>query len=160
MSLCTAEPSGEKILRAVPGDRDPHRPASQAEYIQVIVLHSLAGRKVIVTKSRSRPAYLIGSHGGAYAAAAHENAALYVSTCHSAGEGDRKIGVVIVGIMYFVAKIEDLMTCSGQQFDELLFHFKTAVICAYANFHIVLPFSYELGAARSGSSPQLQCLSR
>ena len=92
MPLCTAEPSGEKILRAVPGDRDAHRPASEAEYIQVIVLHSLTGRKVIVTKSRSRSAYLIRSHGGAYAAAAHENAALDVSTCHSAGEGIAKSG--------------------------------------------------------------------
>jgi hypothetical protein len=155
MSLCTAEPSGEKILRAVPGDRDAHRPASEAEYIQVIVLHSLAGRKVIVTKSRSRSAYLIGSHGGAYTAAAHENAALDVSTCHSAGEGDRKIGVVIVGIIYFVAKIEDLMACHGQQLDELLLHFKTAVICAYAHFHVVLLFSSELAVEQSGSSPQL-----
>ena len=71
MSFCTAKPGAEEVLRAIPCDRDAHGSPSKAKYIHVIVLHPLAGRKVIVTERRAPPDNLICSHGGAHTAAAH-----------------------------------------------------------------------------------------
>jgi hypothetical protein len=160
MPVCTAEPGAQEAPGAVPRNRDTRGTASEAEYIHVIILHPLPSCKVIVTERRANAGNLVRSHGGAYAAAAQENATVHSSTCHGASQRDRKIWVVIVGVIYAVAIIDDLMALCRQQMGELLLHFEPAVIRTYPYFHVVLPFKSEPGAARSGSSPPLQCSPR
>ena len=71
MSLRAAEPGAEEVLRAVPGNRDAHGPPAEAEYVHVIIFHSLAGREVIVTERRACAGHLIGGYRSAHTAAAH-----------------------------------------------------------------------------------------
>ena len=70
-------------------------------------------------------------------------------------EGNCKIRVIVVRVIDFVSKIDDLVAFFRKQLGELLLHFESAVICAYAHFHVVLLFSSELAVEQSGSSPQL-----
>ena len=69
MPVSAAEPGAEEVLRAVPCDRDSRGPASEAENVQVVVLDSLAGGKVIVNKRRADADNLVGNHGRTYTAA-------------------------------------------------------------------------------------------
>ena len=71
MAIGAAEPGVEEIFRAVPCDRDTHGAASEAEDIQVIILHPLARLKVIVTERRACAGHFIGGYRRAHAAAAH-----------------------------------------------------------------------------------------
>ncbi len=70
---------------------------------------TLARRKVIVTERRACAGHFIGGYRRAHAAAAHQNAALHFFTGHSPSEGERKVRVVIVVVIDFVAKIDDLV---------------------------------------------------
>jgi hypothetical protein len=160
MSVRTAEPGAEEVLGTVPRNRDTHGTASEAEYIHVIILHPLPGRKVIVTERRANAGNLIRGHGGADPAAAQQNATVHFFTRHGASEGNRKIRVVIVGVIYAVAKIDDLMALCRQQIGELLLHFEPAVIRAYPYFHVFLLLSPDPGAAQSGPSLPPQCSPR
>src|SRR4029077_18328473 len=98
------------------------------------ILHPLPSCKVIVTERRANAGNLVRSHGGADPAAAQQNATVHFSTCHGASKGNCKIRVVIVGVIYAVAKIDDLMALCRQQMGELLLHFESAVIRAYPIF--------------------------
>jgi len=68
-----AERRAEKVLRAVPGNRDTRGPASEADYVHVVVLYSLSGGKVIVAKCRSHAHDFVGGHGRSHSAAAHKD---------------------------------------------------------------------------------------
>ncbi len=116
MSVRTAEPSAEEVLRALPRDGNTRGSASEAKYVQVVVLHALPCRKVIVTQGGSDADNLVGSHGSSHAAAAHQNAPIYLSVGHSAGKGNCKIGIVVAGVIDLVAKINDCVAFCGQQF--------------------------------------------
>jgi hypothetical protein len=160
MPIGTAESGAKEIFRTIPRNRDTHGAASEAEDIQVIILHPLACRKVIVTERRACAPHLIGSHGSTHAAATYENAALHFSVGHSASEGECKIRVIVARVIYFIAEIDDVVAFGRKQLGELLLHFESAMICAYAHFHLVLLFSPELAAEQSGSLPQLQFFPR
>src|SRR5271167_2358277 len=105
-------PAPRKFFVQCPCHRES--PASEAEYIHVIIFQPLAGRMSIVTEPRAHPARLIGTYGGAHAAASHSHTTFHVSTAHSAGKGYRKIRVVIVGAIYLVTKIDDVVSFCRQ----------------------------------------------
>src|SRR5271163_3670452 len=105
MAVCSAEPGAEEVLRAVPRDRDTSGPASEADYVHVVVLHSLAGGKVIVAKCRSHAHDFVGGHGRSYSTAAHQDPAFHVSPCHSSGKRDSKVGVVVVVVKNLAAEV-------------------------------------------------------
>src|ERR1700722_5367026 len=134
-----AELGLEEVLRAIPCDRNTHGPASEADNIHVVVLYPLPGREVILTECRAYAIHLVGSHGGAHTAAAHENASLHLSSRYSAREWDRKVRVVVVYVIYFITKINDLMSFRRQQPGELSLHLESTVICSYTYFHLALP---------------------
>src|SRR5215470_8574735 len=138
MSIYAAEPGSKEALRAVPGNRDTDSPASEAEDVQVIILNTLACRKVIVTECGARPSHFIGGHGSTHAAAAHEDSPLHLSAGHSTSEGKREIWVVVVDVIGRIAKIDDLVASFRKQPSELLLHFESAMICANAHLHIAL----------------------
>jgi hypothetical protein len=137
--LCTAEPGVEEVLRAIPRERETHGSATEANYIHVVILHALAGRKVVLTKRRAHAIHLVGSHGSAHTAAANENAPFHVSSRHSASEWDREIGVVVVRVIYLVAKINNLVSFCRQQLGELPLHLESTVVSSYSYFHSALP---------------------
>src|SRR5882762_2029811 len=137
--ICTAELGVEEVLRAIPRERDTHGPATEADYIHVVILHALAGRKVVLTKRRTHAIHLVGSHRSAYTAAAHQDTPFHVSNSHSTRQWDREIGIVVVRVIYLVAKINDLMSFCRQQLGELPLHLESTVICSYSYFHLVLP---------------------
>jgi hypothetical protein len=119
MPVCTAEPSVEEVLRTLPGDCDARSPASEAKYVEVVVLHPLACRKVIVTERGSNANNLVGSHRGPHAAATHKNTPIYLTVGNSAGERDGKIGIVVASVIDLVAKIDDIVALFLQQLHEL-----------------------------------------
>ena len=71
MARGAAERGAEEILRTQSqATVDSHRPPAEAEDVHVIVLHSLASRKVVVAERRACAGHLIGRYRSAYAAAA------------------------------------------------------------------------------------------
>jgi len=42
MPFCSAEPGGKEILGAIPSDGKAHRPASEADYVHIVVFYALA----------------------------------------------------------------------------------------------------------------------
>jgi hypothetical protein len=109
MSLGTAEPGAEKAFRAVPCDRDSGGPASEAEYVHIIVLYTLASRKIIMAERRSHVDNFVSRHRRAHSTAAHQNTARYISTRHSPRQRNCEIGIVIVAVVDPVAKVDDLV---------------------------------------------------
>src|SRR5205807_2955147 len=89
--------------------------------------------------SRAHAIHLVGSHRSAHTAAANENAPLHLSNGHSTRQWDREIGVVVVRVIYLVAKINDLVSFCRQQLGELPLHLESTVIRSYSYFHLVLP---------------------
>jgi hypothetical protein len=141
MPIRTAEPGSKEALCAVPGNRDAHSPSPEAEDIQVIVLHTLACRKFIVTERRACAGHFIGSYGGANTAAAHKNASLHFSTADGTSEGECKIRVVVVFVIGSVSKVNDFVAFLREQPRKLLLHFESAMIRAHPNFHVALSFN-------------------
>src|SRR5208282_167903 len=64
---------------------------------------------------------------------------LHISACHSAGKWDRKVRVVVLVVVHFVAEVNDFVAFRGQQAGQLPFHFESTVIRADTHFHLVLP---------------------
>src|ERR1700731_480683 len=139
MPFCTTEVGVEEILRAIPGDRRTHGAASKADYVHVVIFHTLACRKVILTNCRAHAVHLVSCHGSAHTTAAHEDAPFHISISHSTRQWDREVGVVVARVINTVAKINDFMSFCRQQLGELPLHLESTVICRYSYFHLVLP---------------------
>src|SRR5271155_420642 len=139
MPFRAAKLCAKKVLRAVPRNGDSHGTTPETENIHGVVLHTLAGREVIVTERRSSAADLIRSYRGSHAATAYKNATFYFTTCHRTCERNREIRVIIVLVIYLVAEVDYLVASFRQQLRQLLLHLEAAVIGAYAHSHDVLP---------------------
>src|SRR5215470_6903760 len=98
MAIRTAELGSKEALCAVPGHHNAHSPSSEAEDIQIIVLHPLACRKFIVTERRTFAGHFVGSYGGANTATAHKNASLHFPAGGGTSKGKCKIWVVVVRV--------------------------------------------------------------
>ncbi len=79
MPLGTAELSVEEAFGTVPSNRQARRPTAEAKDVQIIILHTLARREIIVADRSTDSDNLIGCYGSTYAAAAQENAAFHIS---------------------------------------------------------------------------------
>ncbi len=62
---------------------------------------------VIVAECRTHAFHLIGGHGGAHSAAAYQDPTLDFSACYGPSERNRKIRVVVLGVIYLAPKIDD-----------------------------------------------------
>jgi|SRR5215469_1672738 len=135
MPVRATEVGPEKIGEAIPSHCDTHRSATQAKDIQVVVLHPLSSREIVMTKGGSRSGHLIGGHRSSDSAAANQDTPLYFSVRDCLCDRNGEIRIVVAGVVPFISKVDDLMPFLPQSFGEFLLHVEAAVICADTDLH-------------------------
>jgi len=101
-----------------------------------------------VTDSCAHPFNFIGGDGRPYATATEQDASFHDTICDSASKRDSKIGVVVMPVVVQIAEVHYRMALGDKQHLDGLFHFVSAMIGGYANFHLFTSDS----AARARSS--------
>jgi hypothetical protein len=107
------------------------------------------------------PGNLIRDNGGPYSARAESNASVHRSFSHGLGQGDDKIGIIIVRIEHFGAKVRYLVPCLDEGGSHPLLHGEAAVIGGDADSHNLYPFrqSNTLSTLRRRSERRMLALS-
>ena len=108
-------------LHQVPGHRRSHGPASNADYVHVIVLDSLPGGEVVVNQGGADARNLIGADRGADAAAADCYPSFHLTGGYGPGKGDDEIGIVVAGVQTMGTEIYHLMACGLELGHQFLF---------------------------------------
>jgi hypothetical protein len=152
--VCT-ELCGKETFYAVPGNGNTCRQTSEAKDVHIIILHALSRGKIIVTDSRSHPFNPVGGDGGSYATATEQDPTSDKSRRHGAGQRKRKVWIVVVSVILQIAEVHNLVAFCIKQDIDLLFHFVSAVIGGYADFHC---FTFGLGKGPPLSSLKLFAL--
>src|SRR5258708_6672815 len=69
--------------------------AAETQQIHIVIFHALMSGVILVNKCSPDPGNFVGRNGGADAASANGNSALYLSRCHRPCQGYDKIWVVV-----------------------------------------------------------------
>jgi hypothetical protein len=85
----------EKGLHQVPSDGRADRPATHAKDIHVIILNTLAGRKVVMNQRGASAGNFVRAHRCADAAAANGDAPFYLASHDGVRQWNNKVGVII-----------------------------------------------------------------
>ena len=144
VAIRTTESRTEKIADAVPSHGNTRRSTAEAKNIHVVVLHTLASREIVMTKSSSYSSYLVRGHRSSDSAATNQDTPFYLPARDRAGEGNGEVRIIIVRIAAVIPEVHDLMSFFSQARGELLLHIEAAVICADTNFHRTLPLHVVL----------------
>jgi len=123
-----AELGGQERLHEVPGHAGPHRAATDADDVHVVVLDPLPGGKVIMDQRGTNTRHLVGADGGAHAAAADGHAALDRPRRHSLGERDDEVRIVVVWTQLVRPEIDDVVSRCAELSDQILFQAEPPVI--------------------------------
>jgi hypothetical protein len=89
-----------------------------------------------VTDCRAHSFNLIGSNGRPYATATEQDTAFDDSRCDGAGKRNGKVWIVVVPFVQQIAEVDNLVPSGAEQDVDLLFHFVSAMIGGYADFHL------------------------
>jgi hypothetical protein len=137
----TVELRSEKRLDQFPGQGRPNCPAADANHVQVVVLDSLMGRKVLVDQRCPNARNLIGANRRADAAVANRHAPVELSVCNRSCERDDEIWIIITLMQGVRTKIDDLMPGCEQLSDQVIFQAETTMVGSDADTHIMFPRS-------------------
>ena len=85
MAIRTTESRAEKIADAVPSHGNTRRSTAEAKNIHVVVLHTLASREIVMTKSSSYSSYLVRGHRSSDSAATNQDTPFYAPAGDRAG---------------------------------------------------------------------------
>ena len=135
MSLLEAENRFDKSSHQIPCHLGADCATAHAQDIHVVVLHALAGRKVIMNQACPNSPHLIRTNRGSHPAAANGDAALHFARCHCASQGKNIIRIIVPGSEAMRSEIHHLMTSSTQSPDEFLFQGESSVIRGNSDFH-------------------------
>ena len=135
MSLLATENRFDKSFHQIPGHLGADGATAHAQNIHVIVLHALAGRKVIMDQAGTDSTNLIRTNRSPHSATANGNASLHSSLSHRASHRKNKIRIIVPGSEGVRTEIYDLMTKCAQSPDEFLFESESSVIRGNSYFH-------------------------
>src|SRR5215469_2476508 len=157
MPIGARELRGKETLHAIPGNCNPGGQAAQAQNVDIDVLHSPAGREIVMAYCCPHSINLIGRDGRPDTAAAQQDTAIHDSLCDGASQRHGKIWVVVVPVVLQVAEVHNLVASCAKQDLDLFLHLISAVISRYADFHALEPRFFDctslLQAALSGPNP-------
>jgi len=127
MARFAAEPGREKDLRQLPRQFRTQDPPAQAEDVQVVVLHALAGRIGVVADGGPDAGELAGGDADAHGAPADQDPALGPAVEHGLRDGSRGVGVVD-GPGSVGAEIEDPEAAGAEPGDEVALEHPSGVV--------------------------------
>lgn len=135
MPLLAAENRFDKSPHQIPSHLGTDRATTHAQNIHVIVLHALAGRKVIMNQAGTDSANLIRTNRSPHSTAANSNASFHFAHCHRTSQGKNIIRIIVTGSEAVRSEIHHLMTSRVKSPDEFLFQGESPVVGRNSNFH-------------------------
>ena len=108
----------QERLRQFVGETEVDDPPSQAQHVEVVVLHALTSRVDIVAHGGTDSLQLVGSHAGADAAAAYDNSPLHLTFANLLSDRDRVVRIVVVRIELVSAHVDQIVAGRDQSLDE------------------------------------------
>ena len=103
-------------------------------HVHIIALNSLVGGISIVADACSYTFDFIGRNACSYAAAAYDYAAFRLSGRNGKGQLLRKVGIIVLGIVFNVAQIHYFVALFGKEIYNNYSEFITPVVGSNSNF--------------------------
>jgi hypothetical protein len=111
----------QKGLDEIPSHGWPNGPSAHAKDIHVIVLRSLPCREMVVNKAGADAANLVCTDRRTDAAPANCHATIHLPRHEGLGEGNHKVGIVVVGGQAVGTEVDDLVSCGVEAGGQILF---------------------------------------